>query len=389
MAKYGKMAMAVDVCFLVFLLSMLYTALHLGTDLREDWLLLVAVMIIEIVVTCAMGYPVITYFSPKCGRRLERIQLRITLLNQSPFWRQSSSAELAREVWKAGIKSYLPLRPIDWLRYATALDATNSSFEPKPIVHLQQNASKLGKQRQLRKERELIASYGANGVYSCSKKYAVLTTGIPGRSVLARSVSTASSRSVVADCGLVELPGFLTEKECDDLVEEFDNTYGINELHAQNDSYTDDKPNPDAATYKMRYLHSASQIATSSKTPHLDKLKKMVKPFTNTKYVGKFKRYTAQESSRLGTIVHNDNSPYTLLIYLDTVPVEVGGYTEFVNLGLQFQPVKGNAIWFRNVHQDHLGANSLDNLDYRLRHCGGPLTKGTKTIIQFQDQFPT
>lgn len=388
------MAVQIYLLWSLVAVSWLYAVCRANILPSEDYLLFTALIIMLCFVVSSAGFFCWLVFS-RFIPRMKRLELRVSLLHQSPFWRQlNSRSELARQVCKVGLNHYHPLHPVEWLRYTSK----SSSSQPKPIVYLGPNDKRPKKyrQRQVHKRRNLITSDTINGSKngnSNSKKYAVLTTGIPGRITLARSIGS----STAVDLGIVELPGFLTAQECDALVQEFDYNYGINKLHPQTDSYRAGKLNPDAATYKMCYLTDSPPLATVSsamknkkkvgKTPELDKLHKMVEPFTNTKYTGKFKRYLATESSQLGTIIHNDNSPYTLLIYLDTVLPDAGGYTEFVNLGLRFQPVKGNAIWFRNVHLDHLGAGSLGNLDERIRHCGGPLFKGKKTIIQFQDHF--
>ena len=70
----------------------------------------------------------------------------------------------------------------------------------------------------------------------------------------------------------------------------------------------------------------------------------------------------------------------TLLIYL--AEEQEGGATRFPDLGLDVEPRRGDAIFFRNVHTP-----LLDDEPYAMRthfdaaHAGEPVTRGTKHIL--------
>ena len=65
---------------------------------------------------------------------------------------------------------------------------------------------------------------------------------------------------------------------------------------------------------------------------------------------------------------------WTFMIYLNDVPLGNGGDTEFVNLGMSFQPKRGQAIIWNNLLPD--GSPNPDTL-----HWAHQVTRGEKTII--------
>ena len=69
-----------------------------------------------------------------------------------------------------------------------------------------------------------------------------------------------------------------------------------------------------------------------------------------------------------------NNREHTFLVYLNTIPKKYGGFTKFINLGIKVQPVKGMAVYFRNIEKDgkvnvdtfHSGWRMFDNKDNKL-----------------------
>lgn len=92
--------------------------------------------------------------------------------------------------------------------------------------------------------------------------------------------------------------------------------------------------------------------------------------------------------------VHHDLGPYdestgevefvrrptrlvTLFVYMNTLPPDAGGHTEFPSIGLTCRPVEGTAILWGNVRQDSERRGCWVP-DERTIHRGCPVSKGRK-----------
>lgn len=224
-------------------------------------------------------------------------------------------------------------------------------------------------------------------------------TGLPNRSVTGRLVT---HETVQYGTGLVELPGFLTEKECDILLEEMNSSRAnLCTERRSEDVYTNGKRNRSAVTSTSIRLPSTSLYDCDEKLSRpFARLMKMVEPFVTTVnerrgyQYGVIKQYAADRSDKVGITLHNDSSAYTLIIYLNTVPEKTmrsgysynNGCTTFPHLGLSFYAIKGNAVWFRNHLPKDYAKYGFDRkhrtIDFWLAHIGEPVTEGKKTIVQ-------
>lgn len=240
-----------------------------------------------------------------------------------------------------------------------------------------------------------------------------LATGLAGRSVTGRLVTF---ETVAFRTGLMELPGFLTEKECDILLEEMNmERANLKTMKRSEDVYSNGsrRPNRQAvSSYSSRLPCTGRHDCDEKLSRPFARLMKMVEPFVSTVserrgyQYGVIKQYDADRSSQVGITLHSDSTAYTLIVYLDTVSEPKksiyssftgafaggndsynNGCTTFPHLGLSFRPVKGNAIWFRNYLPDDYVRYGLQRehrtLDFWLQHIGEPVTNGKKTIIQF------
>ncbi len=65
-----------------------------------------------------------------------------------------------------------------------------------------------------------------------------------------------------------------------------------------------------------------------------------------------------------------NNRNHTFLLYLNTIPTEMEGFTEFVNLGIKMQPIKRHALYFQNIGEDGLPLRAVDHRGAKLAYPG-------------------
>lgn len=123
----------------------------------------------------------------------------------------------------------------------------------------------------------------------------------------------------------------------------------------------------------------------SSKDMNLNEdtyLQAKLRPFLTNMVVLRLKEYDAKRNSKVGIMNHVDCWDYTAMICLNDD--FIGGHTYFSVLNFNFIPKAGSLLFFRTKR---LTANlqtmkSYYSLDHRMMHCGNPVTKGKKFILQ-------
>lgn len=280
--------------------------------------------------------------------------------------------------------------------------------------------------------------------------YTTLFTGIEGRTAIAKMLTKPASNAATngnldSTSRIVELPNFLSEEECDQILEEreelnrFESAEFGTGFHKEIDrsrktctafvhplgKVTIIKNQYDRAnTWRSQLIGNSNNLANSSNDSTksismLEKLAKMVRPFMgmdDCMSIGTLRTYYAETSSQYGAKYHRDRGLYTLIVYLNDVPLDAQGGTDFITLGVRVQPRKGWAVWFRNYtpiapitpdividHQNNGNNGSINSnnnynqgrkykqkykLDEKMMHCGERVLKDEKCIVQFLAPAP-
>jgi prolyl 4-hydroxylase len=83
-------------------------------------------------------------------------------------------------------------------------------------------------------------------------------------------------------------------------------------------------------------------------------------------------QFTPHFDSDLASATRGCLRQFTLFVYLNTLPPDAGGETEFTKIGVKFTPKAGDALFWRN-HKDRHSPHFLDG-----EHAGRPPLSGVK-----------